>query len=187
MKKITSYIKPIYFVWVLFIPVIALVGSCRKENIDNSYGLPNISSEGYNRFGCLVNGKAYVARDEYGDLFSTPPLICYIDKPVVSLNTLDIHKEDDKKNKRQMTASIEVRSDLSVGTFALSYYEYGGGDDCFEYKTGLGLDSDIHITRFDPPGSHPRVVSGTFSCKVKEVDCGDIIDITDGRFDVTIR
>jgi hypothetical protein len=160
--------------------------SCHKS--DNDYGLPNATEEGKGQFACVVNGEPYIAQNEYKELFfGLDPLVVSWDSPQSIISTFDIRKDNGVKNERQINLSVEVNNDLSVECFHIFYHDWRGSDSenkCYEYRIDTTAPYNIKITRYDPLGSRPRVLSGTFSCTVKEVDCGDLLDITDGRFDV---
>lgn len=46
---------------LLLLSIICISSSCRDDNEDNPYGLPNATQSGEHTFGCLINGEPWVA------------------------------------------------------------------------------------------------------------------------------
>lgn len=77
---------------------------------------------------------------------------------------------------QETTYSLKER--LTNNYFGL--YIIGGGI-YGEYTTNIIDNGILTITRFDPVNF---IISGTFSFKAKEINTGEIVEITEGRFDM---
>lgn len=58
---------------------------------------------------------------------------------------------------------------------------YLGGGIAYSGESISTMSGVLKITRFDPANF---IISGTFSFKAKEIYTGEIVDITNGRFDM---
>ncbi len=187
-RTVVPILRPIQGKALMFIfGALLMFSSCKKE--DNDYGLPNATSEGKNTFACVVDGEAYIARNENKEflVFGDIPLVAYYDKPAAVINTLDIRDVNGETKEKQINCSFYFDDNGQFKKMTMHYHNYELSNvGCNYFKHDTTLVSDVHITRFDPPGTHPRIVSGTFSCQLREVDCGNIIEVTDGRFDVKL-
>ena len=170
-----------------FIAGCCLLSACSKD--DNNYGLPNATSSGKNSFACLIDGDPYIARNENTQflVFGELPLEVMWDTPRVLIHTRDIHKENDQTSERLLHLTLTVNPDLSVARITGDYYVKGTGTNCYDFNLDTDLPYKVDISRYDPPGSVPRIISGTFEGSFRGAgDCDKIVKVTEGRFDVKI-
>jgi hypothetical protein len=157
--------------------------SCTKtEEIDK---LPPITTEGKNTFGCLVNGKAWIPKTD-GGLFNERLSLRYENGGLNISATLRINN-DAIQQRLSVTA---IFNDIGMyqippppfdgEMFLNSKNPPMGRIACTRYKC-IPENTEIEIIYIN---TSQRIISGKFSYKNLENDCGDVINITDGRFDV---
>jgi len=163
---------------------IIMLSSCNKDPYqDGTPELPPITMEGKNTLGFLLNGKVWVPYQENPGIF-TPTLEAILD---VSTFTLTARQKRVESNINQSFGTALFFS--GIGTYQIPPPPYVGYVFTDENKVGLGCNyykcfpenTDIKIIFYD---SNLRIISGTFNFKDASNECGDTIQITDGRFDV---
>jgi hypothetical protein len=167
--------KFIKTILLFLIPLLFLGSQCRKENINI---LPPETDQGFNTFGCLVNGELF----RNGSVTGL--------NAGISKNILNVGANKGFGNTWQ-TVGFTINNMVGVGKYILSDKSTGSVQDtkvdsfCW-YKTNL-LDQTgiVNITHFDTIN---KIVSGNFSFKAKlfigSFDSTSIIDVSEGRFDV---
>jgi hypothetical protein len=141
--------------------------------------------EGKNTFGCLVNGKAWIPETD-GGLFNERLSVRYEGE------TFNI-QANLRLNKDEIFQRLSVKaffSDLGIYQIppppfdGIVYYNLknkpNGTIECTSYKC-IPEDTEIEILYIN---TSQRIISGKFSYKNLKNDCGDILNITEGRFDV---
>ncbi len=187
MKNLSN---PILSVFILaFFSLIAF--SCKKHKSDPISQLPPETQTGENTFGCLVNGQVFVPK---GPSLS-PILTCYYPH----LNTdyskgyfFQVYAKSKGKDCELSSISIDTDS-LTIQEeqeIALKLITKGGAagrytyyPDCslfINYTTDSLNTGKLLIKKFD---SVNQIVSGTFWFNAINEN-GDILKITDGRFDM---
>ena len=161
--------------------------NCTKTDMEKSEidKLPPITTEGKNTFGCLLNGKAWIPKTD-GGLFNERLSVRYEHTGLSIQANLRIN--DDAV--RQKLSVIAVFTDL--GVYQIPPPPFGGEMftnlknkpmgtiECTSYKC-KPEDTEIEILYIN---TSQRIISGTFNYKNLTNRCGDVINITDGRFDV---
>ncbi len=139
--------------------------------------LPLATQEGKNTFGCLVNGKAWVAPT------STDAIAVY------QLGFIQI---SGKRNKpfQQISMSIYEKNNGELGTmsYPLNKFPDSFADASFqkddltscEYESKNSLSGTVSLSKIDRTN---YVVSGTFNFITISKGC-DTLKITNGRFDI---
>jgi len=172
--------------------------SCNNDDNGFTPTLPPITQTGENTFGCYVDGKLLTPRDGTGtytgadkamDFFgSTNNVYNEIRARDFKSNDgkiLDIHINNLFQNgsgnytinesncERFNNANQNINIRLRLWNSSLEVYNWY----CSIENTGV-----LTILRFDLPS---RIVSGTFYCNVvNQNNPDDIIEITEGRFDI---
>ena len=165
-----------------------LIG-CKKEDV-----LPDITHDGRNTFGMLINGEIW--QPYVPGVFSpssNAPSIKYDE----TSNLLIIEAENLHTNESLFFISTNIKN---IGIYHFSYKQYANVPDSliniydfckdstrFElnficsgsYKLQDSLISKLEITRLDISA---KIISGTFSLKMKN-QTGNYLEITEGRFD----
>lgn len=175
---------------LLFLIFTTSIAGCKKASTvkDELAKLPPATQVGLNTFGCLVNGKAWVAQRD-----DCAPFIC---DPAFKM----LYNGDNGGSLSVFAKKIINNSSyaITIGTDSLNfkniflYFPNNGVD--FIYNNQLGnnecslLRSDMNnvftsgkvvISRFDLSN---RIISGTFEFTLYKSGC-DTIKVTNGRFD----
>ena len=171
MKKLINY---------FLAAVLLLSASCEDDNIFKQLVdppvkvLPPATQIGANTFGCKVNGKVWLPNETAWVEFVN--------------GGLDIVARNRQKGFLGIGLHIGRFVISSKGTFSIasstpyfsqaSYIENNNAFTTDDINTG-----SITITRLDTNQLH-YIVSGTFSFKARHESSGEIIEITEGRFDL---
>lgn len=187
---------------ILVLGLLTMLHSACSKSDDSSSNLPPITQTGENTFGCLINGRLLIPRDGTGTFNSPDKGMRFIKGPgpeVFTYNeiritdfegsnggSIDLHiinldkivKGNFEIEESNCKRGLDANKNLNIRCqyFNGSNYEFY----CSIEGTGL-----LNISRYDPTG---RILSGTFSFSAKnENDADDIIEITDGRFDLNLN
>ncbi|MDR6968239.1 hypothetical protein J2X31_002256 [Flavobacterium arsenatis] len=168
--------------------LLALTFGCDKDD-DNNPGnpvdqLPTATQTGAQTFGCLIDGKAFVP-PKFG---SNAPNAFY--QFVGGAYTLGINAATGGGTElKSINIGCLDMPIMTVNSYTLK--EFISGNYFGEYRKAAGFIFDgssfsqqpgnLVITRFDPVNF---IISGTFNFKAKELSTGEIIEITEGRFDM---
>jgi hypothetical protein len=157
------------------------LSSCFLE--DNCVFMPSATQSGKNTFGCKINGKDWIPCTE---TIGEQKLIIFYDGDVLQIQAR-LEKLDPF-----FTQTVKINSEgiFSEGEYQTPPPPYNGGvfttsgrgDLCWNRVDQK--NSKIVITRLDLKA---RIVSGTFEYLNMKSPCDstDIMNITDGRFDMT--
>ena len=164
--------------------VLLVATSCKKETDK----LPATTSTGANTFGCLVDGKAWIATGRgtfsgvnptsggfWGEVDSTVSIyikaygendeIAIYLKNIIAVGSYQLNRNTDIKPSA-------VLPQASYGMYALLYDP--------EFVTDSIYTGIVNITHAD---LGTGIVSGTFEMRLYQKNTGKIINITSGRFD----
>lgn len=179
---------PILAIFTLILLSIA----CKKHVIQPQSELsklPPATQTGANTFGCLVNGQAFTPQDK--SIFEGPVLQCnYIytaggyyftllvgnknsDNSVTGVNI----ETDSLAISEGQNIPLKIYSSGNAQGSYVVYYNTGGQN---AYETNNAVTGQLIITKFD---AIKQIVSGTFYFDAIN-DKGDIMKITNGRFDM---
>ncbi len=186
MKRLLSFLT------VLLLFICLSSSSCKKDKSKSPVDqLPPETQTGANTFGCLVDGKAFKPA---GSALSGPNLACtyqYIYLGSSSGYVFGLHA-DNKKDPCDISGiGLGIDSSLVIeGNYILKNAKKGqfGADfivnKCFNpliiYSTSDIVTGLLTIKKMDTIN---QIVSGTFWFDAVN-DNGDIVKVTDGRFDV---
>jgi hypothetical protein len=151
--------------------------------------LPPATQTGANTFGCLVNGQAFVPKNQ--SILEGPKLQCnYI---YIGGGYYFTVGGSNKNSDGTINDIILFTDSLAIsGSETIPLRQNINGDAAGEYLIGNApyynysyftngaLIGKLNITRFD---SIKQIVSGTFYFNVLD-HSGDTVKITDGRFDM---
>lgn len=170
MKKI------LYFLFLL----VALI-SCRKEEKQDAYTLPDATQTGSNTGGALINGQVWVAKKEFPSYIPGTNNTFYTTDPILGTFRLEIVLRQYKNESSHIAFYIEDNQDFSPQTYVLDSSNRGSYspsvlDDYITDSTHMGT---LTITKFDKVN---KIVSGTFTFKAIN-STGEVVNITEGRFD----
>lgn len=146
--------------------------------------LPPATQTGAQTLGCLINGVAFVP-PKFG---ANAPSAFY--QLINGTYTLSIYgATSGGPNLKGINIGCLDMPLIQQTTYQLkeelvnNYFgEYNiGGGITFSGSSTTENPGTLTITRFDPINF---IISGTFSFKAKEIYTGEIVEITDGRFDM---
>lgn len=175
--------------------------SCSKKDNGFTPTLPPITQTGENTFGCYVNGKLFIPRDgtgtfnahDYGMIYSglgQAPNYEYNEINVrdfktgnggwMDIHIVDLHENGEGNfiiNESNCEDGIDANQTINVRIRWLSKDSQNNKWYCSNENGGT-----LKISHYD---FENRIVSGTFSFKAtNREDPNDIIEITEGRFDI---
>jgi hypothetical protein len=180
--------RTIFYLVILLSSIIHLQSSCVKNHPDpKPKELPPITTEGRNTIGFLLNGEVWLPG---GGGIGHP------DKEFV-LDTINniffIKTYYDTRNKPIIRQDFFLRVNLDIPNCSLGskiinepsgnrfFIDYNFENNCIdfihyrEYKVEI-IYCDLNL----------NIISGTFELTIENA-CGDIYEITDGRFDARFR
>lgn len=172
---------------LLCMAIVIILAACKKDN----YELPPETQTGTGTFGCKINGKVWVPNGSDGysgqNIKATYQLIYpspegyvfnfsasnYDNNPIESVSI----GSDSLKLYEGMTIKLQsgIRGESGAGRFM--QVGYAG---TIKYVTGEVLQGALTFTKFD---TNNRIASGVFWFDGVN-DIGDIVHVTEGRFDV---
>jgi hypothetical protein len=181
--------------------LLALLTSCSEESNSNPESqLPPITQTGANTFGCLIDGKLVKPRDGSGSIGgSNVGASFYGGYP----NATDYYELDIRDLKSNKTSKILIHMQnvhlLGAGNYIINESNgmssidgynhnyihcrvFDQNTNSYQFYRSFENSGVLIITKYD---FYNRVISGTFSCQVKNsANATDIIEITNGRFDI---
>ena len=175
--------------------------ACTDRNAPDSYNpqLPPQTQTGANTFGTIINGKVMVPRTPTG--YSPPGSQKYGASYTEDDSYLEITAGDGKNTLRGFVfvylKNISNSMPISVGGYEIeeSFGQLSASTSDRTLITVLLYDSKGNIITYgsvEKTGtiniirSDKNIISGTFSCKLKNTsNPEDIIELKDGRFDFT--
>ena len=180
--------------------LLTLLTGCSNDSDSNPESLlPAITQTGANTFGCLIDGKLFIPRDGTGIWSGNDPGLSYLGGyPEGAYNEIDIRDYKSEKTTRML---IHLHNLYQIGVADYIINESNGmsnvdglnhtylhckvfnkSTNSYQYYRSFENSGTIKITRYDFTNG---IVSGTFSCRVKNSsNPEDIIEITNGRFDI---
>ena len=167
---------------VILLLLLAFVASCKKTPTaqDELSKLPPATQSGANTFGCLLNGVAWIPKDNYGQAIFQLDADPTFQDGVFGVSAIKYYSA----GKFQ---SISVGSDSckGPGIFLFTnkrsnarYADYGIPIELRSLDLGTTCIGNLNITRYDVQN---RIFSGIFEFTISKGT--DTIRITQGRFD----
>ncbi len=146
--------------------------------------LPPVTQTGANTFGCLINGEAFIPGG--GGPFDKVLTVQY--DPTFEGGQFSINTQRIFGSNKYISLSIHANGINETGTYDIGilskywvYYDDLTNNSCyFETINTTPISGKLVISKFD---IYDKIVSGTFTFKVKTDQCGEI-EVTYGRFDV---
>jgi len=140
--------------------------------IPPSNTLPPITQTGANTFGCKVNGQVWLPTTVWVDYHNGGIVISAFSEQRYSARSAVVITIS------EFAAFKPGNYELSTNTSYISKGSYGSGKDMY-YTDSIYL-GNLTINRLDSVNS---ILSGTFSFDAKHVSTGEVIHVTEGRFD----
>ncbi|PKQ66733.1 DUF6252 family protein [Raineya orbicola] len=168
--------------------------SCKKEV--NPDPLPPETQTSANTFGCLIDGKPYIP-DGSGGFGGAKPVTGGYLTNYCNGRELQVWIRTYRKDGWDFSIYLENVGN-KTGKYPLKYttpgaptvvcppnhaifYKYISPSETAVYATDSEYTGEVTITRADTVN---KIVSGTFFFKARRPATGEIIEITNGRFDV---
>jgi hypothetical protein len=184
-------------IFLLITSVLLIAASCEKEELGPESELPPATRSGENTFGCLINGKPWVA---YIDPKVFDPIIrklsvdydeedtgvsdnFYLSIWATRLSYVDSLHDDLTLNLRPVYSKGKIefnkleRNDIRFATSKAD----GLGRDLRIFELDTIYPVNIEITTLD---AEKNYVSGTFDFRMIHTASSDTLTFTKGRFDV---
>jgi hypothetical protein len=178
-----------------------LLQSCSKSDDTFTPTLPPITQIGANIFGVYIDGKLLTPRDGTGTFNSPdrgmrmiaggiPPAITYNELKIRDFKSgngglLTLHIQDLHQNGEGVYTINESNCEDNVDSITNINVFCRWWDETLQtYKWYCSIENAgiLTISRYDYDNG---IISGTFSCTVQNKDDpNDIIEITQGRFDI---
>lgn len=177
------------WLWVIFL--CSLFAACKKDKTEPSElsTLPPSTQTGANTFGCLVNGKAWVAQRNDCSIFCDANFKIFYDASYGGSVSLISYFIDIKNNRNEkIVLSFDSTNYKNIFIFQnkfdtkCAFTNYASSNNCTDLHS---IDSStvalgkIQLSRYDLSNG---IISGTFEFTLYKTGC-ELINITDGRFD----
>ncbi len=165
--------------WILIVFAAYTIGmnlSCKKEKLTKA------TQTGANTFSCKVDGVVFKP-SESGGLFGGNPLI--VSNWPIDGFTIRARKYKDENNSFHRNVILKLFYLKTTGTYPLNTYPYG--QYVIDYSGGPVYETDathIGTVTFTRCDTVTRIYSGTFSFTAIDKNTGNVVKVTDGRFDV---
>lgn len=191
--------KPQEPIFLLLISFILIASSCHKKPEPFTPTLPPITTTGENTFGCYINGQLLTPRDKI-DWENSLKGIRFTDITCSGRRFAEIVIIDDKSDKQgSIGLHLENFFELNTGNYPIMLSNCQDRCDANQtinvrcslsqknisgYKLYCSIENigTLTLLRIDYGN---KIVSGTFNFSaVNRDDATDIIEITDGRFDI---
>jgi hypothetical protein len=163
--------------------------------------LPAITQTGENTFGCYIDGNLLTPRDGTGTFNNPDKGMKYLGSGtgpdydyneinirdyksgnggIIKIHFIDLHQNGEGVytiNESNCEDGIDANNNINITCRWLDE-----ATQTYKWYCSIENAGTLNITRYDLAN---RIVSGTFSCTVKNKDDpSDIIEITEGRFDI---
>ena len=174
---------------LLVLLTVALTLSCCNKDEDPTKKpidlLPPATQTGEQTFGCLINGEAFVP-PTFGN--NAPSAFYQFVDGNYFLGISASINSSPLKSIGVSSDAISIQEDMSYqftnenGDNAAFFARYLlGGGIYAEYTTNTIYNGSITITKFDV---NKFIISGIFNFKAEEINNGETVQITEGRFDL---
>jgi hypothetical protein len=163
---------------------LVLLTSCQKAKTKLT-DLPPATQEGKNTFGCVIDGKAFIAQYNLFTKSAVDSQYGYIDYNVSTTDHYFRVFGSDTKDKGLYMRIYANKLDIKGGGIYPIQNKQDSGAYA-EYEPSIIYTSttgELKITRFDLANS---IASGTFWFDA-ENDKGEKVEVRDGRFDARIN
>ena len=149
---------------------------CKKEEKDYFSILPPATQSGKETAGCIVNGQVWVGSMNWLDWLPNGRFLLQLEKKVSFSPTtyVCVTLYDTVK-----TTGVYEISGNTLYT-SLAYFSWSGGGGV-SYTTDKQRKGALIVTRLD---TQQRIISGLFYFDAIEPTTGDVVHVTDGRFDM---
>ena len=178
--------------WLLLLALCSIFAACKKDHPSKTEleKLPPATQTGANTFGCLLNGKAWVAQTDCKYLCDPAFKVKY-DAAYGGYLGLGADWKNSSNNIEQRidlvfdSSNYKLKHEISINNplTTARFINYSLGSDCGSYEHYID-SSVIHIgvvtiSHYDLQNG---IISGTFEFRLTKPSC-EPISVTNGRFD----
>ena len=194
MKKTTIFLLSVFL----------SLASCSKDSSSSGFQLPPETQTGANTFGCIINNQVFYPRDGTSTLFNPggKGLILWGDPSdptgLGNYEEIEIRNLQDAKPANSMIIHLQGFAQIGVGEYfwhPSNFYNsidglmqnyvyakiYDASVNGWRYYGSYENSGKVTITRYDFIN---RIVSGTFSGKLRLLNGNTELDVLNGRFDI---
>jgi hypothetical protein len=175
--------------WLLLLALCSLFAACKKDSPQDELSkLPPATQTGANTFGCLVNGKAWVAQTDCKFLCDPAFKIYYDGAKGGSLTLIAVRKNANNNINDQIILSFDSTNYNTVHLYSnalhmvLSFTNYNNLSNCGDLVSNANGVSTNGIITLSHYNLQSGIVSGTFNFSLSKTGC-ETVNVTDGRFD----
>ena len=175
--------------WLLLLALCSLFASCKKEPVDELSKLPPATQTGANTFGCLLNGKAWVAHTDCKYLCDPAFKLRYDNSEGGNIfaSVILSNSENIKQSMSFAIDSTNTKTYFNYQVLGTKHMGFTFSDNNLFNGCGFIFSADsttstigiINLSRYDLQNG---VVSGTFEFTLSKSGC-ETINATNGRFD----
>lgn len=176
--------------FIKLILIAVLLTACNNDD-DNNTGnpldqLPPMTTTGENTIGCLVNGEPFTDSGLMNNFYQ------FVDGEYflgisweegstgnISYGEIDIRRNEIIEGHTYFLNENSIQNDFTGGS---ANYIYINNSSSGEFQTNSTHFGYITFTRFD---TNINIMSGTFQFEAEDINTGEIISISNGRFDLT--
>jgi hypothetical protein len=170
-----------------------IFAACKKDKTEPTElsKLPAATKTGANTFGCLVNGKAWVAQRNDCSIFCSPSLKILYDAAYGGTISITALKIDISNNiDEQFNIFFDSSNFKTIHPITLfntlttaSFRNYATTNSCSNYlrylDSTVNYSGKVILTKYDLQNG---IFSGIFDFTLSKPGC-EIISVTEGRFD----
>ncbi len=175
---------------LLIIACINIFAACKKDKTEPTElsKLPAATQTGANTFGCLVNGKAWVAQTDCKFLCNSPFKVFYDGSLGGNLSIFAKIELGTNNVNQQIAISFDSTNYKTIYNYGnnanikFAFQDFLNQSLCSDVRstdTNVLVNGKIILTRYDLPNG---IFSGTFEFTLTKPSC-ETISVTDGRFD----
>ena len=164
---------------------------CSKDDSKNTSNpidqLPPMTTSGKNTIGCLVNGVPFTDSGVMNNYYQLVEGEYYL-----AINWENGFGDNFKDGQIGLIKTQVVegetyllntsRASLETFTRGSANYTFANNSNSGEYQTNSNYYGTVTFTKFD---TESGIMSGIFEFQAQELITGEVINITEGRFDLT--
>ena len=170
----------------LFISIAFMACNNDDKPADPISQLPRATKVGANKIGCLVNGVPFTDSGLMNNFYQLVDGEYYLSMSWEQGGTgnfksgnINLRRVDVVEGETYILNINSIQNDFTGGS---ANYTYSNSANSGEYETNPTAFGTVTFTKFDKQN---QIMSGTFEFQAQEITTGEIINISDGRFDLT--
>ncbi|MGI9526780.1 MAG: hypothetical protein ACR2MS_06705 [Weeksellaceae bacterium] len=162
-------------------------GSCNDDDDDDGNRLPSITQTGANTAGYKLDGKVIIP-DKKLSWTSGPSPSNPLKGDILNDSLfISIFNEEEKNDDiiKSITKKLYIETSLRNNSFFKCYMKKSiYGEMIPEHQNYSMIEGNLDFLKKD---ENSGIYAGTFNAKLKHEETGEILNITDGRFDINLN